>query len=55
VELPGHTVVNLALRWTHRFVAVTLAADNVTDRRYESFVGFTAPGRRFRLSLELAL
>jgi outer membrane receptor protein involved in Fe transport len=49
--MPGFTVVDAA--YTMRFapLAFKLAIDNLTDRKYEQFVGFPARDRRVRIEL----
>lgn len=43
------TDVSYSYRWKSLEAAV--AVDNLFDKRYEEFVGFTNPGRRFRISV----
>jgi outer membrane cobalamin receptor len=48
VTLPAYTTMDLVLRWRQAAFDLGVALDNVTDRGYESFVGFTDVGRRIR-------
>jgi vitamin B12 transporter len=53
VELPGRTTFDVVARWRSSTWAASLAVDNVFDRRYEDFVGFTAQGARVRGAIQL--
>jgi iron complex outermembrane receptor protein/vitamin B12 transporter len=55
VELPGFGVIDLAATWRAGRWRATLAFDNATNRRYESFAGCTVPGARLRFGIALAL
>ena len=55
VMLPGWARVDLAAAWhLDEHWSVTLACDNLLDRRYEEAVGFSAPGRRLRVGVHAA-
>jgi vitamin B12 transporter len=49
VTVPGFTTLDASARWRRGAWSGGVAIDNLADRRYESFVGFTSPGRRLRV------
>ena len=55
VKLPRYALVDLGLQWRRAGWMLGVHVDNATNRRYESFVGFTAPGARARVSLGVEL
>ena len=53
VVVDGWVRIDLAARWTiDGHWSVTVACDNAANHRYEEIVGFTAPGRRWRVGLQ---
>lgn len=54
VQVSSRATADLSLRWKGEGFAAGVALDNVTGRRYESFVGFPDVGRRARIFVELA-